>query len=77
MKTRAGMGHTVTYIFTRSLAVAWRGARGGQGDAPVLMRGTGIVRTVTVGAGAEEREFSMELQPLPAGTSVFPAVSQL
>lgn len=59
------MCHPMTYIFTRSLAVTWRDARGGHGAAVVLLRGTGTVRTVTNGAGAEEREVSMKLQPLP------------
>lgn len=48
---------------------------GGQGDV-VLLGGTSIVRTMTNGAGAEEREFSMKLQPLPVYLC-FPAVSQL
>lgn len=42
-----------------------RGCKVGQGDAVVLLGGMGIVRTMTNGAGAEEREFSMKLQSLP------------
>ena len=41
----------------------------------MLLGGTSIVRTMTNGAGAEEREFSMKLQPLPVYLGC-PAVSQ-
>lgn len=64
------MCHTMTYIFTRSLAVAWRDARDCQGDAAVLLRGTSIVGIMTNHEGAQERQCSMKLQPLPVDLSV-------